>query len=261
MTPDSQLISMVLGGDLYVILLVVPQERPGNQCVSLGQRAGRPVPSPSSNERFEPPPPVIRLRVDPAARGSRTVDQQCTQIAIAAFADPEEPWRASGRVFPSDQSQPGGQLAAVCELNHVTDRGEMRGGTRRSDPRDGLQPLLFRMGLTTHGQLLVVIRQAFVHGEKLVVEVPAELCPQRGQFRLVILQLLHEHCTKLGEALRQHNTLFAEESTALIHQRGTGLDEPLPVRGRAWRSCCSTRLMGTKCTVGRVTASQILRPF
>jgi hypothetical protein len=82
---------------------------------------------------------------------ARAVDEPCTEIEIASCADPEEPWLAARRVFPRDQAKPGCQLAAVLGLGHVTDRGDERGGTHRSDPWDGLQPLTFGMGLTDHG--------------------------------------------------------------------------------------------------------------
>jgi hypothetical protein len=103
------------------------------------------------------------------------MDEEFPQIAIAAFTDPEEPWLPSCRVFPRDQAEPGRQLTAVFELGHVTDRGDERGGTHRSDPWDGLQSLTFRMGLTDRGQLLVVIRQALLQGQKLLVEVLEDL--------------------------------------------------------------------------------------
>ena len=54
------------------------------------------------------------------------MNEEFTQIAIPAFTDPQEPWRATRRVFPRDQSQPGCQLAAVFELGHVTDGGDER---------------------------------------------------------------------------------------------------------------------------------------
>src|SRR5918992_5008005 len=84
------------------------------------------------------------------------------------------------------------------------------------------------MGSTHGGQLLVVIRQAFFHGEKLVVQVPEELRAQRGQLRLFMLQLFNEQYTKWGDALRQDDAILIEEPTNLIDQRGTGFDEPLP---------------------------------
>jgi hypothetical protein len=104
------------------------------------------------------------LRVDPAESSSRTVDEQFTQIAIAAFADPEEPWLAFRRVFAWDQSQSGRKPAAVLDLGRVADRRNDGGGADWPNPGDGLQPLTFRMGSTNGRKLLVVIRQSLLEG-------------------------------------------------------------------------------------------------
>src|SRR6266581_3959074 len=81
------------------ILLVVCQERPDNSGVFIGQRDGSPVLAASGDEGSQPLTPVITLRVDPAERGSRAVNEEFTQIAIPAFTNPEEPWLAARRVF------------------------------------------------------------------------------------------------------------------------------------------------------------------
>ena len=60
------------------------------------------------------------------------MNEECTQIAIPACTEPEEPWRDARQVFPRDQYQTGRQLAAVLELGHVTNRGDQRGGTQCS---------------------------------------------------------------------------------------------------------------------------------
>jgi hypothetical protein len=146
------------------ILLVVRQERPGNPGVFIGQCDGSPVLAAASDEGSQPPTPVIRPRVDPAERGSCTMDEEFTQIAIPAFTDPEEPWLTPCGVFTRDQAQPGRQLAAVFELGHVTDRGDERGGRHRADSGDSLQPLTFGMGLAHGCKLLVVLRQSFLQG-------------------------------------------------------------------------------------------------
>jgi hypothetical protein len=199
------------------ILLVVRQERPDNPSILVRQRDGSPVLAASGDEGSQPLTPVITLRIDPAQRGSRAVNQQFTQIAIPAFTDPKEPWFTPCGVFPRDQSQPGCQLAAVLELGHVTDRGDQRGGRHRADPGDGLQSLTFRMGLTHRGQLLIVLHQALVQGEKLVIEVPEDLRTQRGQFRLISLQLRNDQGAKLScSELRTSAALLDNSAWVLL---------------------------------------------
>jgi hypothetical protein len=77
-------------------------------------------------------PPWLAVYFDQA------VNQQCTKIDIAAFADPEEPRLAACRMFAGDEAEPGRQLAAVFELGGLADRGDERGGRHRPDPWDGL---------------------------------------------------------------------------------------------------------------------------
>ncbi len=88
---------------LDAVLLVVREERPSHAGVLIGSVDGRAVVAASGEARCEPPTPIVRLRIDPAGRGSGAVHESCAQIAVAACADPEEPWRASRRVFPGDQ--------------------------------------------------------------------------------------------------------------------------------------------------------------
>ena len=48
------------------------------------------------------------------------MNHQCTQVAIAPLADPEEQAAASAGVLSRYQTQPGGQLATTPELLRVT---------------------------------------------------------------------------------------------------------------------------------------------
>jgi hypothetical protein len=88
---------------LDAILVVVREERPGHLGVLMGSGDGRAVFAASGDERFEPPTPIVLLRVDPAQRGSGAVHEELTPIAVAACAAPEEPWLAPRRGFPGDQ--------------------------------------------------------------------------------------------------------------------------------------------------------------
>jgi hypothetical protein len=57
--------------------------------------------------------------------------------------------------------------------------------------------------------------------------VPEDLPAQGSQLRPVSLQLLNDQGATLGEALRQHHVIRAEEPAALMDQRGTSVDESL----------------------------------
>jgi hypothetical protein len=113
--------------------------------------------------------------------------EQLTQIAVAAFADPEEPWLATRRVLTGDQAQPGRKLAAVLELAGVADGRQDGSGTNGPNPGNGLQPLTFGMSTTNGRKLFIIICEAFLEVEKLVVQLPEDLCAERRKFRLFVL--------------------------------------------------------------------------
>ena len=110
--------------------------RPGNPRVLVGSRHRSAVLSPSCDECAEPATSVISFGLDPAQGGARSMDEQCSQRDVPAFADPEEPGLASRRVFPWDHSQPGRKLAAVLELAHIVNGRDERGGPPGADPWD-----------------------------------------------------------------------------------------------------------------------------
>ena len=114
---------LVSNGPVAILLMCAPGA-PDHSGVFMGQRDGSPVLASSGDEGSQPLTPVITLRIDPAERGARAMNEECTQIAIPACTEPEEPWRAARQVFPWDQYQTGRQLAAVLELGHVTNRGD-----------------------------------------------------------------------------------------------------------------------------------------
>ncbi len=64
------------------------------------------------------------------------MDQQGTQIAVAAFADPQQCLLATAGMLAWYQSQPRRQLSAILKIFSVSDGGDQ--GTRgdRADARD-----------------------------------------------------------------------------------------------------------------------------
>jgi hypothetical protein len=109
-------------------LVAVREERPGHPGVLIGSGDGGAVVAAPADARCEPPTPLVLHRVDPAERGSGARHEQCMPIAVAACADPEEPWLTSRRVFPRDHPSPGRKRAAVRALGRVTDGRQDGGG-------------------------------------------------------------------------------------------------------------------------------------
>src|SRR4029077_17464983 len=87
----------------------------------------------------EPDVGVDRLALRRQDRRARSVDQQGSQVHVAALADAQQLRLASAGVLPGHQSQPGGQLPAVVEAVRIGDRCDQRAGSQGSDPGDLLQ--------------------------------------------------------------------------------------------------------------------------
>ena len=67
-------------------------------------------------------------------RGARSVDQLLAQILVAALADTQQLRLAAGGELPRNQTEPGGEIAAVVEAFRVADSGDER---RCDDPQAG----------------------------------------------------------------------------------------------------------------------------
>jgi hypothetical protein len=86
------------------------------------------------------------------------VDKQFADVAIASFADPQQPGLATRRVLFGHQTYPGGKLPAVFEdLRIAHGRHERRGG-QWTKPWNGLQALADGMGVGQRLKLLLVTR-------------------------------------------------------------------------------------------------------
>jgi hypothetical protein len=242
---------------LDAVLLVMREERPSHAGALIGSGDGRAVVAASGETRCEPPTPIARLRIAPAARGSGAVHESCAQIAVAACADPEAPWRASRRVFPGDQPEPGRKLAAVREPGRNADGRQDGGGTDGSNPRQGLQPLTCGMGSTDGRQLLIIRRERFSRlryssysGQKTSVlsalSVACSFCRfDTSNGRNVVMpwgKTIPYACSSPRSSCTRAVRAFMSRSRT---------------RYRAWGSCGSGCFMGTKRLVGRLTASQM----
>jgi len=79
--------------------------------------------------------------------GSGSVDQQRSQIGVAALANAQKPALAAAGVLPWNQSQPGGELPPVLKCVSVADGCNNRGRNQWPYPLDGGNPLAVRCGL------------------------------------------------------------------------------------------------------------------
>jgi len=69
------------------------------------------------------------------------VDQQRSQILIAAFADAEQPRLAAGGMLSRHKSQPSTQIACSGKGRSVSDSCDERRGVENADPGNGHQPM------------------------------------------------------------------------------------------------------------------------
>src|SRR5260370_38045836 len=75
----------------------------------------------------------------------RAMNEQTTQIGIAALSDAQQFRIASGGVLSWDQAQPGGEVASFYECRSVSDGGYRGGRHQRPHSRDLLQSLTDRV--------------------------------------------------------------------------------------------------------------------
>ena len=100
---------------LLFVVTAVAQHGPGDARQLGGKRddddigmcPGEQLPHPSAQRR--------RLRREVRHGRACAMDELCSQIAVAAFADPQQLGLAAGRVLPRCQPEPRGQVAALGE--------------------------------------------------------------------------------------------------------------------------------------------------
>ena len=73
-------------------------------------------------------------------RGARSVNQLLAQILVAALADTQQLRLAAGGELPRNQTEPGGQIAAVVKAFRVADGGDERRRDDRAEAGDRRQP-------------------------------------------------------------------------------------------------------------------------
>src|SRR5450755_2134295 len=75
------------------------------------------------------------------ARCTRAMDEQGSQVGIAALADAVQLGLAAGRILPRHQASPGREVAAVPELAGVANCGDDGSGRQRPNAVYGADPL------------------------------------------------------------------------------------------------------------------------
>src|SRR5215475_15626487 len=79
---------------------------------------------PPLSELAKPEAAQILLAPGTTQNGASAMDHQRTYIAVAAFADAEQPSSASARSLLWHKAQPSRKLAAILEAGPVTDSGD-----------------------------------------------------------------------------------------------------------------------------------------
>ena len=102
------------------------QKRPGNARVLVGQGHCRHVLVPSLEQALEPTVRWVQAQLQVTDHGPGTMDQQGTQISIAALANSEQPGFASARVLSRNKSHPSRELTRVVKILRIPDRSHQR---------------------------------------------------------------------------------------------------------------------------------------
>jgi hypothetical protein len=71
---------------------------------------------------------------------ARALDQQISQVGVAALADMPEAGLAASGMLARHQADPGGELTAVLELSRVANCGDNRQGGGGADAADLHEP-------------------------------------------------------------------------------------------------------------------------
>jgi hypothetical protein len=91
--------------------------------------------------------------------GASTHDEQSSQIRVAALGDVPEPRLAAARVLARDESEPGGELAAVLEVMAIANGGNQGRCSDGSDAKARLHTAGERIGAHVYFDLLFVLER------------------------------------------------------------------------------------------------------
>ena len=116
--------------------LSAPQHRPGDPGQLVGEGYDRDVAMGAAHEALRPSAERRVALGHIGQRGARSVDQLLAQILVAALADTQQLRLAAGGELPRNQTEPGGQIAAVVKAFRVADGGDERRRDDRAEAGD-----------------------------------------------------------------------------------------------------------------------------
>lgn len=155
------------------------EDGPGNASLFVGERDGRFVPEHALFEGLSPLALGIESSGSEAEFASGAMNEQCSEVDVAAFRDAPEPGFAAGGFLPGGEAEPDGELAAVLELGGVGDRGDEGGSGDGAEPGH-LREAMRADVVAREGGPLAVVGQDPLVGVAETFEQKVELLP--GEF-------------------------------------------------------------------------------
>lgn len=151
---------------------------------------------------------TVLLDTDPAKGCPCPVHQQCAEIAIASFTDPQQAGPATGGVLPRDQPVPRRKLPAILQMPHITDGSHQGGGRQRPNSWDRQQALTDGMGDSEGFQLLGIRRQPFLQGTQLVIELREKFLAHRGHLAPLRFECGEKGLPEFVDPLREYDPIL-----------------------------------------------------
>ena len=81
-----------------------------------------------------------------------TMNDQTSKIDLTRIPQAEQAWPSAGRVLTGHQSNPGGNVACVCEIRGISNRRDEGAGHNRPNPWHGQQSFGERIGSGGFGE-------------------------------------------------------------------------------------------------------------
>lgn len=97
------------------------------------QDAGSNIVMMAAAELLNPTAFLVRTFESEPHHGSGAMDQQFSEVIVAALADPKAFVFSATAMFPGREAEPGGELAAVFEYSGITNSGDHCSARQWSD--------------------------------------------------------------------------------------------------------------------------------
>jgi hypothetical protein len=156
------------------------------------------------------------------------MNQRLAEIAIAAFANPEQLCLTPCRMLARHQAQPGRKLTTIFKGTRIPPhRCDQRRGTQHSHAWDRQQTLALGVTRRHRPEFGVIVGELLFELDQLVKEPTEELLTQGGQLGLFILELAEQGVAEWGHPFGQHDAILAQQASHLVDQRRTLFHQPL----------------------------------